>query len=148
MSQVRENWLFAYRYAKTKPQIRLISCVVTAQLISAFVFTTQIIQSLFFLNPKFKASSYLLWLHSPVCVGPGQKPRRQVFSLCDSNYLHPTTTDQPQHLPNWFEQNFAVSISKFYITGIIGPWKSCEHTTKCLNACTGCSEFSLSTYIA
>ena len=45
-----------------------------AQLISAFVFATQIIQSLFFLNLKFQASSYLLWLHSPVCVGPGQKP--------------------------------------------------------------------------
>ena len=44
-----KNWLFAY--VKTKPQI---SCAVTAQLISAFVFATQIVQSLFFLNPKFK----------------------------------------------------------------------------------------------
>ena len=51
---------------KTKPQI---SCAVTAQLISAFVFATQIVQSLFFLNPKFQASSHLLWLYSPVCVG-------------------------------------------------------------------------------
>ena len=34
----------------------------------------------YFLNPKFQASSHLLWLHSPVCVGPGQKPRRPVFS--------------------------------------------------------------------
>ena len=70
-----ENRLFAYW--KTKPQI---SCAVTAQLISAFVFATRIVQSLFFLNPKFQASSYLLWLHSPVCVGPGRKPRRPVFS--------------------------------------------------------------------
>ena len=31
-------------------------------------------------NPKFQASSHLLWLYSPVCVGPGRKPRRQVFS--------------------------------------------------------------------
>ena len=47
---------------------------VTAKLISAFVFATQIVQSLFFLNPKYQASSYLLWLYSPVCVGPGRKP--------------------------------------------------------------------------
>ena len=60
-----ENWLFAY--AKTKTQI------------SAFVFATRIVQSLFFLNPKFQASSQLLWLYRPVCVGPGQKPRRPVF---------------------------------------------------------------------
>ena len=37
-------------------------------------------QSLYYLNPKFKASSYLLWLYSLVCVGPGQKPRRPGFS--------------------------------------------------------------------
>ena len=38
-------------YAKTKAQI---SCAVTAQLISTFVYATWIVQSLFFLNPKFK----------------------------------------------------------------------------------------------
>ena len=64
-------------YAKTKTQI---SCAVTAQLISAFVFATQIVQSPYFLNPKFQASSHLLWLYSPVCVGAGRKPRRPVFS--------------------------------------------------------------------
>ena len=47
-------------------------------LINAFVFATE--QPLFFLNPKFQASSHLLWLYSPVCVGPGKKPRRPVFS--------------------------------------------------------------------
>ena len=47
----------------------------TAQLISTFV-------SLYgyYLNPKFQASSHLLWLYSQVCVGPGQKPQRPVFS--------------------------------------------------------------------
>ena len=50
-------------YEKTKAQI---SCTVTAQLISAFVFATWIVQSLYFLNPKFQASSYLLWLYSPL----------------------------------------------------------------------------------
>ena len=58
---------------------------VTAKLISAFVFATSIVQSLFFLNPKFQASSHLLWLYSPVCIGPGRKPRRPVFSQRASN---------------------------------------------------------------
>ena len=47
---------------------------ITAHLISAFVFATQIVQFLYFLNPKFQASSRLLWLISPVCVGPGRHP--------------------------------------------------------------------------
>ena len=46
---------------------------------ASFVFATRIVQSLYFLNPKFRASSHLLWLYSPVCVGPGRKPRRPVF---------------------------------------------------------------------
>ena len=57
-------------YKKTKAQI------------SAFVYTTQIVQSLYFLNPKFEAPNHFLWLYSPVCVGPGQ-----VFSRCDSYKL-------------------------------------------------------------
>ena len=69
-----ENRIFAY--AKTKTQI---SFAVTAKLISVFVFATQIVQSLFFPNPKFQVSSYNQWLRSPVCVGPGRKPRRPVF---------------------------------------------------------------------
>ena len=44
------------------------------KLISAFVFAIRIVQSLYYLYPKFQASSYLLWLYSLVCVGPGQKP--------------------------------------------------------------------------
>ena len=64
-------------YAKTKAQI---SFAVTAKLISAFVFAFRIVKSLYYLNPKFQASIYLLWLYSPVCVGPGRKPRRPVFS--------------------------------------------------------------------
>ena len=42
---------------------------VTAKLISAFVFATQILQFLCFLNPKFLASSHLLCLYSSVYVG-------------------------------------------------------------------------------
>ena len=51
----------------------------TAKLISAFVFATQIVQSLYFLNTKFLASSHFMQLYSPVSVGPGRKPRRPVF---------------------------------------------------------------------
>ena len=42
---------------KAKAQI---SCAVTAQLISAFVIATRIVQFLLFLNLKFQASSHLL----------------------------------------------------------------------------------------
>ena len=66
-----ENQHFAY--AKTKTQI---SFTVTAKLISAFVFATRVVQSLYFLNPKFQASSHLLELYSLVCVEPGRKPER------------------------------------------------------------------------
>ena len=52
----------------------------TAKLISAFVFAIRIVNFLYYLNPKFQALSHLLWLYSPVCVGPGRKPRRSVFS--------------------------------------------------------------------
>ena len=69
---------------KTKTQI---SFAVTPKLISAFVFATWLVQFLYFLNTKFQAFSYLLWLHSPVCVGPGRKPRRPVFSQRGSNKL-------------------------------------------------------------
>ena len=45
-----------FAYAKTKTQI---SFAVTAKLISAFVFATRIVQSLFYINPKFQASSHI-----------------------------------------------------------------------------------------
>ena len=73
-----------FAYAKTKTQI---SFAVTAKLISVFVFPIRIVQSLYFLNPKFQASSYLLWLYSLVCVVPGWKPRRPVFSQGGSNNI-------------------------------------------------------------
>ena len=75
-----ENRLFAY--AKTKTQI---SFAVTVKLISVFVFATRIVQSLYFLNPKFQASNHLMWLYSPACIGSGRKPRRPVFSERGSN---------------------------------------------------------------
>ena len=56
---------------KKKTQI---SFAVTAKLIVAFVFATRIAYFLFFLNPKFQASSSSLCLYSTVCVRPVQKP--------------------------------------------------------------------------
>ena len=53
--------------------------VVAAQLISAFVFATQIVQSLHSLNPKFQASNRLLWLYSRVCVRPGRNPADRYY---------------------------------------------------------------------
>ena len=47
---------------------------------NCFYFATRKVQSLYFLNPKFQASSHLLRLHNPACVGPGLKHRRLVFS--------------------------------------------------------------------
>ena len=44
-----------------------------------FVFATRIVQSLFFLNPKFQASSFHLWHYMPVCVRLGWKSRRPFF---------------------------------------------------------------------
>ena len=42
------------------------------------------VQFLFYLNPKFQASSLLLGLYRPICVRPGRKSQRPVFSLCGS----------------------------------------------------------------
>ena len=39
-------------------------------------FAARIVQSLLFLNPKFPASSLLLWLYRLVCVGPGNPEYR------------------------------------------------------------------------
>ena len=64
---------------------------VTAQLISVFVFAIQIVQSLYYLNSKFQASDHLSWLYSLVCVGPGRKPRRPVFSQRGSFECRPNS---------------------------------------------------------
>ena len=47
---------------------------ITAQLISALVFAAWIVQSLFFLSPKFQLYSLLLLLYRLVCVRHGRNP--------------------------------------------------------------------------
>ena len=80
-------------YAKTKMQISF-------AVISAFVFTTWIVQSLYFLNPKFLTSNHLMWLYSPICIGPGRKPRGPVFSQRGSFFsvsMHFCVPAPPNH---------------------------------------------------
>ena len=45
------------------------------------------VQSLFFLNPAFQASSFFLWQYRLVCVRPGQKPRRLFFFCIETHIL-------------------------------------------------------------
>ena len=62
-----------------RKQRRRSASTVTATLISAFVFAAWIVQSLCFPNPKFQASSSILWLYSPLCVRPCRKPPKTGF---------------------------------------------------------------------
>ena len=98
----------AFAFAKTKTQI---SCAVTAQMISAFVFATWIVQYLFFLNPKFPVSSHLLWLYSPVCVGPGRKPQDR-FSHNEAHFrinFNPVPLSLKQGVQRWM-----ISVVNFF----------------------------------
>ena len=55
-----------------------------------FISTSLIIQSLYFLNPKFQISNHLLWLYdSLIFVGPGWKPQRRFLTtklICLPNF--------------------------------------------------------------
>ena len=58
--------------------------------------------TIYYLNPKFQPSSHLLLPHSPVCVRPGRKPRRPVFSERGSYNApmlaqHGTLLQNPHH---------------------------------------------------
>ena len=98
----------AFAYAKTKTRNR---CEVIAQLISAFVFAIRIVQSLYYLNPKFQTSSHFVWLYSLVYVGPGRKPRRPVLSQRGSYNSSLSVAEWPldQHKP--VHSDFRVCLS-------------------------------------
>ena len=53
----------------------------------AFVFTTRIVQFLYFVIMKFQASSLHLWLCRQVCVRPGRKHWRLSFSCHGSFHI-------------------------------------------------------------
>ena len=62
--------------------------------------------SIYFLNPKFPASSHLLWLYSLVCVGPSWKPEGRFssdmahimffFSAVERVLCHPPIFPEPK----------------------------------------------------
>ena len=77
------------------------------------------------LLPKsdFLAFSHLLWLYSPVCVGPGRKPRRPVFSQRGSfgigsrvlpvhsvNHMSPVVRKRSSGFPTWSDTNRAAQL--------------------------------------
>ena len=64
---------------------------------------------------KSEISSHLLWLHSPVCVGPCRKPRRPVFSERGSFNLgcEHTGANQPADWRSAAPLLFAFEISGF-----------------------------------
>ena len=68
-----------------------------AMLISAFVFATRTVQSVYFLNPKFQGFSHLLWLYSLVCAWPGRGPedrfsQNKAQMVCGSGKIRPKST--------------------------------------------------------
>ena len=60
----------------------------TAQLISALVFATYIVQSFYFINMEFQASSHLLWLWSPVGVRPSRETPKTGFLATGLNWCN------------------------------------------------------------
>ena len=67
----------------------------TAKLISAFVFATRIVQSLYYLNPKVQASRHIQWLYSPVCVRPVGNPDAALVLCGVASILEADTLSTP-----------------------------------------------------
>ena len=65
-----------------------------------FVFTTPIVQFLFFLNPKFQASSLLLWLYSLICVGPQAVWKPHCWFSHETAQMPRTADNRPPLIPN------------------------------------------------
>ena len=85
LNRVMKNPLI-FAHAKSKAQI---SCTITAQVISTFIFATQIVQSLFFLLKSGIASLYLssvahsiAWFLSDLVRNLEEKFSHNVASLC------------------------------------------------------------------
>ena len=95
MSRIKRKPFFAH----PKPKMQ----------ISFAVSYTQIVQFFFFINPKLQAPRHILQLFSPVCVGPGQKPLRPVFSqrgsYCRGHFLQHVASFFPfNHSPKDYEE--------------------------------------------
>ena len=96
LNQWGEKFFLIFAYAKNKGADQLCGNCTADQVLC---FTTWIVQSLNFLNPKFQVYSQLLWLYSLVCVGPGWKSRRQLFSQHSSykTWWQGDSNEHPQH---------------------------------------------------
>ena len=76
MSRIARKWDFCILCENKGADQLLSNCEADQRLCSRHTDS----KSLFFLNPEFQASSLLLRLYRSVCVRPGRKPRRPVFS--------------------------------------------------------------------
>ena len=95
---------------------------VTAKLISAFVFATRIVQSLYFLSTKFHASSCLLLLCSPVLTW--SKTTLFVFPRGGSNIVYcdffdRATNEYPQST-FWTKNRYVLANPSFTIYMKVG----------------------------
>ena len=70
-------------------------------------------------NSKFQASSHLLWLYSPVCVGPGRKPRRPVFSQRGS---FQGIISESQRIPSF--SAYYKEVTYYSCVGFMSRWKT------------------------
>ena len=76
----------------------------------------------FFLNTKFQTSSHLVWLYSLVCVRPGWKPGRPVFSQRGSYCIS---------VSSFFQRNLSKELKRHSIdtsNGILMPYY--DHDTR------------------
>ena len=76
-------------------------------------------------NPKFQASSHLMWVYSLVCVGPGRKPWRPVFSERGSNTFNMKSRTDHECVwwllkDNFCQFNFSIK------TNVVGAHWNCN----------------------
>ena len=139
MSRCTRHQQFAY--AKTKTHI---SCAVTAQQISVFVFATQIVQALLYLNPTFKLLacfcdctsrfvSYLVgipdcWFshaqaHVRVCQV--HKLYKAYFRCYVSCRLKINLVLKSKHKITGYNTNVKLCVNKYMYLSYVKVWYSC-----------------------
>ena len=74
-----------------------------------------------YLNSKFQASSHLLWVYNLVCVRPGRKPQRPVFSQRGSNDPH-----------CYLYQNAKSTIILSFLLFVIMPIEEFTYSVQCI----------------
>ena len=77
---------------------------------------------------NFQASDHLLWLCSPVCVGPGRKSRRPVFSQrvsYDASTFYYLSSEKQKSTAQLIIA-FAFAFKKAIIAGFLLSWLKCQ----------------------